>query len=412
MNLPIKMLLAGLAWFPAAGNAVWYDPSTWGRDAGSEAASRVAEESKQWRKEAEMYRQTTEELVRQLRLTVPGERMLDLWDRASSDDENVRKAALQEIERKFGVKIGEPLKATVTFMFDESKGPLRVHVFRGFTPWESQVKAEFEANSLDLNEPVRSSYYRKFSETEMKQRLTNSLSSALRELAGKPAPFVVEYKECGDESREWCGSYFMSYPESPLMPSAALSLDTDASDWELARAPNLVKHRDHLQQKANEILSSKTVQLREIAGEIADSMLEVYQWNNVSTNDLAKRIDWTVSDRKQWLFIVIPQEDFDRHKDNLSIRASVHKASDPNSLVSRENPLLIVPEQFELNPLFDDGRMSTIYGKFFWASFNMTNSELFLSDKIDNSERLNQILDKLDKLSESRAKESPTEASD
>jgi hypothetical protein len=83
-----------------------------------------------------------------------------------------------------------------------------------------------------------------------------------------------------------------------------------------------------------------------------------------------RELPWAVADGRGYLFVLIPDAEFQKHKKNLKIDALVHRADKPEASLHRQEIYRFDLSEFEL---IQHGRVGGVR----WAAHNLAATALY-----------------------------------
>jgi hypothetical protein len=316
---------------------------------------KVVEESKQWRAVAETQ---TQVLVR----AVPGERYLQLIDDLNSGDPAKVTRAQAFLKQLGHFDPAVNWEATIAFGFDEQK-PMHSDAFFAFSPSKTQIEY-FVQNALNPRS-VTSSIELPQTATQLNQTIDSGVDQLMGWLAG---PGKIEPSQSfGPSSILWWPESFTPTTVSATGPIAA-TLKKSAEDRQNA-----------IRVKLKELLKAQ------------------YEKKSIPAGGTAITLPWFPTDGKNFLFVAIPESDWNQHKGDANFKVAVllHKEGDATQSYLKTNEMIVDPALFEANPPVD--RPAGL-GKVRWAVIDPTHASASVPNvdpkQIDQVEKLlNQVIE-------------------
>jgi hypothetical protein len=292
----------------------------------------IIDESKQWRAVAETQ---TQVLVR----AVPGERYLQLIDDLNSGDPKKVTRAQTFMKQLGHFDPSVNWEATIMFGFDEQK-PLHADAFFAFSPSKTQV--DFFVQNTFNPKNVTNAIEIPQTANQLNSKIDDDVDQLLKKLTGDPSLTLQSDMQGNPPSR-------LTWPNSIIPESASYAAGVT--------------------QKLNEAKARQG----EVAGLLKALLKAQYERKSIPAGGTVITLPWFPTDGKNFLFVGIPESDWNQHKDDPNFRVSVllHKEGDAAQSYLKTNEMTIEPAFFNTNVPVD--RPAGL-GKVRWAAVDPTHA--------------------------------------
>jgi hypothetical protein len=327
-------------------------------------ADKLTGESAKWRDLAQVQAQGA---IR----AIPGERYLQIIDAVNGTDPVKQKEAQEFLKRLGHLDNDATIKwvGTATFSFDPAK-ELHANAFWGFSDSKAQVEY-FMRNAFDAKQAVVSTGYRNQTMDELNAQIDSGVDTLLNQLQGAPTAQSMTTGQVGMGGNPVIVSYLAW--DGSLTPSTPFG-------------PILTKQQ---------VLDRAKAAKDEAAASLKQLLKAQYAKMEIPVGSTTLSIPWHPEEAKSLFFVLIPDEDWQNHKNDshLSIQVTLHKEGDLHATFpgtgSFEVPLgeFEGPDSREPVPVrFSGGK------KVRWAVVDPTRSSASLPDltpdKVQNMEYL------------------------
>jgi hypothetical protein len=337
-------------------------------------ANKLTGESEKWRELAQVQAQGA---IR----AIPGERYLQLIDAVNGNDP-VKKEEAKEFLRRLGNldnNAATAWTATVLCEYDP-KDTLHADAFWGFSDSRAQVEY-FVRNAYRDQNDVISTGYRDYTIDELNALVDAKVDTLLSEMQGT-GQSIQQQPPTGGFSFP---SAYLTWDNS-LTPGTPFRPDIATTD-----NPNIVTKKTVL-DRAKSARDSAAATLKEL-------LKMQYMKKEIPAGSTTLSIPWHPEEAKSLFFILIPEEDWEKHKKDLKIRVTLHKEGDLNSTFQNLSPLKVNTNQFEGSPGREAVDVRFGGGKVRWAVVDPTHSSVSLPDlapdKIQNMQKLLTLVKQL-----------------
>lgn len=336
----------------------------------------IEKQSTEWRKEFGEFRTNIVTAVDTLAVSIPGERERRLIEAAHSTDKGVRDNAVAMVKTLYGVDLKEAREFECSVWFDLGrKAPLMAQIFRAGSP--SQKVVVNWLNNQSFNPvAVNSVIEPPPSEAQVKASVEKSIDHALELLAG--APKTIWHKPIGEAP----GSYELAWPDEALAPGKSVRID-------LVKAKrgqtNHEVAKDSIKARMEEAMQDR----KKARNALAQAIMEAYKSNSTRTLGRAHKVlPWNILDPEPYLIVMIRKEDWEAHKEHLTVRALVHRNGDPSKAYKDLDQFELLANDFSAaNKVTHPTR-----GEYVWAAANMTQSKVIDPGTIRQMEVLEERL--------------------
>jgi hypothetical protein len=314
---------------------------------------KLKEESAKWRELAQIQAQAA---IR----AVPGERYLQLIDDLNSGDTTRVRKAQDFLQRLGHFDPTIDWVDTINFGFNEST-PLHADAFFAFSPSRAQVDYFVKNNAFNAGQVANSIQLPQLA-GEIDSSINANVDVIVKDMSGNPKIENVNI-----------GSSTLSWPDS-IVPNHTGFAVQDLSNKAIQRQQDI----------ANRLKSVLKAQYANKSIPVGGNILE---------------IPWYPTDAKNLLFVVIPEEEWLKHKDdpNWQVVSLLHKKGDASAVLNLTRPMIINKTEFEKNEAVERPHGE---GKVRWAAVDPTHSSISIPDVApDRIASMEKLLEQLNKLS-------------
>jgi hypothetical protein len=319
---------------------------------------------------------------------IPGERYLQIID-AVNGTNDVKKKEAQEFLRRLGnLDNNATIRwvGTATFSFDPAK-ELHANVFWGFSDSKEQVQF-FMRNAYDAKQAVVSTGYRNQTMDELNAQIDSGVDTFLTTLQGTN-PGGIMVSPGGTP-----GSFAYSPPTYIPMWYNSLSPNTSY----VVAAPPIP---DSMMTREKVLASAKAT--KDAAATTMKSLLKAqYAKMEIPVGSTTLSIPWHPEEAKSLFFILIPDEDWQKHKNDsphLSIQVTLHKEGDLKATYPGTGSFEVPLAEFDGSDSREPVPVRFGGGKVRWAVVDPTRSSASLPDlapdKMQNMQHLLTLVNQI-----------------
>lgn len=324
-------------------------------------------------------RKTLADVSQQAIRAVPGERYLELIDDLFSGDPAKKQKAQDFLRNLGGIDVSVQYEATVWFDNLGANDQVEAAIFRAATPTFDEISVRLSSGSNINRYTVRGSATGGQYVAQAKQTLTNKIYGILNDAFGQNTPLLV--------LNPAYNQFIMGYAGPKGIANLSMWGKSNDSAW--------------VTQVLQQNSQSTDKNRQAIAAELADAFFDPYsQVVPPNTGPLLHEQTWSLVDGRQFLFVIIREDDFNNLKtrqtpNKLVIRAAVHKKDDPSVIVTNSGqPIVFDLNEFEPR----DGHPDFSFNlpnesqKYVWSVHNLTDFQGYDSD---SAAKVKQLAEKL-----------------
>lgn len=301
---------------------------------------------------------------------VPGEWWRQLLEDAHSSDEKKREEARRVIASIFNIDPSTQYETTVTFTFDANVGPLSADSRQASDPTEGAVRALIQNTSYNPT-VVPSVQVVPLTKTEVRGQAAQRLRETVN---GLPVP---------TSAFSTASSGLPSGPFNNNVYVANLFQSTDSNEGKaVSGSQNAFRET-----------------LRLYSDAIANVVSDTYDATRAVpiSNTLTRA--WHAQSLEPLLFVVIDAKDFERHKGNLTVTASLHEKGNPTAYFDNRGPYKFIPEEWKKASV---KRYDGVDFEVYYAAHNMPGWDYLRPEVVQDldktKENLNKIVADLNRL--------------
>jgi len=329
-------------------------------------ANKLTGESEKWRELAQVQAQGA---IR----AVPGERYLQIIDDLYGNDDDKRTKAQQFLTRLGNLDKNATINwvGTALFSFDE-KNKMHADAFWGFSDSRAQVEF-FVQNEYSGKHEVASTGYRDYTMDELNAQIDSGVDTLLSQLQGNT---TTEHQMTVNTM---FAPSFLTWDNS-LTPTT----------------PYLT-----LQNQKQQVLDKANAAKNAAAASLKTLLKAQYAKKEIPVGSTTLSIPWHPEEAKNLFFILIPEEDWEKHKNDahLSIEVKLHKQGDPDTTYQNTFSFPVNLNQFNAPQGREPVEVRFGGGKVRWAVVDPTHSSASLPDlapdKIQNMKHLLELVNQI-----------------
>jgi hypothetical protein len=314
---------------------------------------------------------------------IPGERYLQIIDAVNGPDGPKKDEAKEFLRRLGNLDNNAAIRwvGTATFSFDPAK-ELHANVFWGFSDSQAQVEY-FMRNAYDAKQAVASTGYRNQTMDELNAQIDSGVDTLLSQLQGTPGQGSVV---TGQTSLGLLITPYVTW-DSSLMPGTQFGGGfSTAADTE---------------KKKQDVLA-RAKATKDAAAATMKSLLKTqYAKMEIPVGSTTLSVPWHPEEAKSLFFILIPDEDWQKHKNDhpLSIQVTLHKEGDIKATYPGTGSFEVPLAEFDGPDSREPVRVRFGGGKVRWAVVDPTRSSASLPDlapdKLQNMQHLLTLVNQI-----------------
>lgn len=328
-------------------------------------------ESDKWREQVEASTKAMQVAVDTASKAIPGERYLRLLDAVHSGDPKQAAEAKRFIQSAFQMNLDQPYEVTVWFGVDDSE-PFTAYAFVGPAPSREVVQEELRRGRLNLTR-WPNSLAPLASAEQIKGQIEEKIAKAVDTMAGTWSR-TSERLSVPNQRHVLANSFLQTKLFCVTGDSNTMGCETTAM------APNNDR--------------------AEVAKALSEAFWLPYQNRRLPLPVTSPRKPWSLLSANQVLFIVIPDEQFQRQK-NLVVKAVVHEEGKPERILPGEQEYTFERVMFQNNPTVANENPPVTLR---WAAHTMTDSSQMSGQMLQSIRQLQEVTAAWDAMAKENAK--------
>jgi hypothetical protein len=338
-------------------------------------ANKLTGESAKWRELAQVQAQGA---IR----AIPGERYLQIIDDLNGTDEKKRTEAQQFLTRLGNLDKNATIAWTGTALFSyDEKNKMHADAFWGFSDSRAQVEY-FVQNAYSGKHEVASTGYRDYTMDELNGQIDSGVDALLNQLQGNPTPQSMA-----------TGQQFMGNNVTLNYLTWDNSLTPGTPFGPVPLNPNLSTKQQVL-DRAKGVKDAAAASLKQL-------LKAQYAKKEIPVGSTTLSILWHPEEAKNLFFILIPEDDWEKHKNDahLSIEVKLHKQGEPDTTYQNTFSFPVNLNQFNAPQGREPVDLRFGGGRVRWAVVDPTHSSASLPDlapdKIQNMKHLLELVNQI-----------------
>jgi hypothetical protein len=330
-------------------------------------------------------------------LAIPGAEWGQLIRDANGDNPQKRDDALKYIKNVMHIDLDSSYVATVWFDNFPQDVPLELFLVRTETPTINDITLQYLRNNVVERKTIHGSAVTSRTTAEVRDALAKRLEDALTRICGNGRK--VDFNGFDYTNGRLTAKMMTTiHWDSPLMQSPYVAWEGTVSPLSQQLFPVSSSQQTMFFEQ---FIKGSLAERKALATELANCIIEPYANLTPGLQPPTATTEWTVTDTRQYLTILLNQDHFNKVKGTLKIEAVVHKKDDPTAMVHRTARIPIDANDFEPkanNPLIDLHKTNEPQ-KYVWYSVNMTDFQGYNAAKEQEIEDIKKNIEQWRNLS-------------